>query len=201
MGKFKNRTGERYGKLIAISPIRKNNRIHWNCICDCGVKTIVNSSALGCGNTKTCGICNIKSRAKKNGKNFKIHGDSHTPLHNCWSSMIRKTSYQESYKNIIVCNDWKQYINFKEWALKNGFKKGLTIERINNDNGYNPNNCKFATRAEQSRNRTTTKLNWNKVNIIRKMCDEGITHKKIAALFNITRQTVSDINVNRRWKK
>lgn len=189
----------RYGNLIAISPTRKNNRVAWNCICDCGTKTVTDSGALGCGNSSSCGTCNRKSSAKNNGKNLYKHGESHTPLHNCWSSIIGRTSFQELYNDVVVCDEWKEYTNFAEWARKNGWKQELTIERKDNNKGYNPDNCTFATRAEQSRNRTSTKLNWDKVNIIREKCKENIPQTIIAKQFNVCQQTISDINVGRRW--
>ena len=57
---------------------------------------------------------------------------------------------------INVCNEWKTYINFKQWALNNGYKDNLSIDRINNDGNYEPNNCKWSTNIEQSRNRRNT---------------------------------------------
>lgn len=88
------------------------------------------------------------------------------PLYDCWRNMKRRC-YQvnaEYYKNyggrgIIVCDEWKNdYIPFLNWALNNGYKEGLTIDRINNDGNYEPNNCRWITQQNQLFNRRKTKF-------------------------------------------
>lgn len=87
------------------------------------------------------------------------HGESRTRLYNIWNNMIgrchrEKDDYYEKYgaRGIIVCDEWKDYLKFKRWALQNKYTKDLTIDRKNNDQGYCPENCRWTTRAVQARN-------------------------------------------------
>ena len=89
----------------------------------------------------------------------KNHGDCGTKLYNSWRGM-KQRCYDKSqlktnkhYYGIKVCEEWMRYTPFKEWALKNGYKEGLTIERINPKGNYEPNNCEWITKGENSRRR------------------------------------------------
>ena len=93
------------------------------------------------------------------------------------------------------------FISFKTWALENGYKDNLTIDRINNDGNYEPSNCRFITIAENSRNRSSTKLNWKAVKEIRQRYkNENISQYKLADEYNVSRCTIGDIVNNNRWK-
>lgn len=97
-----------------------------------------------------------------NGQFVEIHGDrkNRNKLYRVWCSMKERcyNSNNKRYKNyglrkIKVCDEWKEnYINFKTWALNNGYKEGLTIDRINVNGNYEPSNCRWATTKEQNRN-------------------------------------------------
>ena len=94
----------------------------------------------------------------------KIHGDRWTRLYRIWQGMKTRCTNPncKDYKDygargINVCEEWsKSYVTFKEWALTHGYKEDLTIERINVDDGYKPDNCKFITNEEQSYNKRNT---------------------------------------------
>jgi hypothetical protein len=89
----------------------------------------------------------------------KNHGDCGTKLYNSWRGMKQRCydssqkSYHATYKSIEVCGDWLRYAPFKEWAISNGYKEGLTIERINPKGDYEPSNCEWITKGENSRRR------------------------------------------------
>ena len=96
--------------------------------------------------------------------NFK-HGLSRTPLYQIWMCIIRRCEYleNENYKyyggrGIKVCPEWHDAATFFKWALANGYKKGLQIDRINNEGDYKPSNCHFITAKEQARNRRNNRL-------------------------------------------
>jgi len=123
------------------------------CLCDCGKKKRVRMSHLRMGRVSSCGHLVGE-----------LHGMTGTILHNTWRGM-KNRCYGKGYsepqyyqqKNITVHKDWiNSFKRFKKWADKNGFKEGLTIDRIDNDKGYSPKNCRFITQAENNCNRINT---------------------------------------------
>lgn len=161
MGKFKNLTGMKFGRLLVIN--RAENvgyNTRWNCICDCGNKTITTSYNLTKGRSKSCGCLSLEKMNKTNTK----HGYKHARLYRIWCGM-KKRCYNTKYeyynryggRGIAVCEEWKSsFINFKNWAIKNGYKDNLEIDRIDNNGNYEPNNCRWEDRINQVRNRSNT---------------------------------------------
>ena len=160
MSKLIDLTGNKYGKLTVIS--RQPNAPHgvtvWKCKCDCGNTTNVRGNNLKSGAVKSCG-CLLKEAPKSNA----THNMSKTRLYKEWASMKARCSYssQPGYKSygargIKVCEEWeKSFLAFAEWALSHGYNDVLTLERIDIDKGYAPDNCTWITLGEQSNNRRT----------------------------------------------
>ena len=154
MGKKVDRTGWKYGRLTVLSEAGKNKhkKILWNCSCSCGNKTIVCGSELQSGDTKSCGCLQKEMRGKTN----LTHGLTKHPLYSIWFDIKRRcqNKSRKAYKNyggrgITVCPKWnKQFLPFYVWAKNNGWEKGLTIDRIDNDGNYCPENCQFITRGK-----------------------------------------------------
>lgn len=158
MSKLIDLTGKRFGQLTVIKQVQSSNKnSKWLCRCDCGAYSEVYAPCLKSGSTKTCGHGVIESTVKRSTK----HGDCRTKLYMVWISIRerchnpRNKSYDDYGKRgITICDEWdKSYESFKAWSLRNGYGQGLTIDRINNDKGYSPDNCRWTTRLVQNNNR------------------------------------------------
>lgn len=152
-------TGKKFGRLTVVSRAEnsKSGKSRWLCVCECGNECIVHGDSLKSGNTKSCGCI----RREANHDRATTHGMSNTPLFAVWCAMVSrcKNPNNKSYKHygargINVCGEWLDSSKFIEWAIKNGYADGLTIERIDVNKGYEPSNCKWITRKEQARNKT-----------------------------------------------
>lgn len=153
---------KKYGRLNPLNyEYSKHKKRYWKCKCDCGNYVIVCASQLISGKTKSCG-CLRKEKSKQNTiKMHTTHGFTKTKLYNVWRGM-KKRCYLKShvyYKNyggrgIKVCEEWlNDFINFYNWAMSNGYRDDLTLDRINPDGNYEPSNCRWATYKEQNNNK------------------------------------------------
>ena len=194
--------GQKYGKLTILKVFERINNKPRKCevVCECGNIKQISLDNLKSGATKSCGCLIGKSNIK--------HGDSHSRLYVIWRNINNRCYYKKdiNYKNyggrgIKVCKEWRDsYPLFKEWAIKSGYKETLTIDRIDNNGNYSPQNCKWSTRKEQNRNKSTTKLNSTKVKEIKILLKQNIAPKDIAKKFNVHKTTIYDIKRNRIWK-
>lgn len=158
--KLENLKGKKFNKLQVIERVIKENnkQTYWKCICECGNTTIVTSAHLKNGHTKSCGC--LQKEVVKN--MMTTHNLTHTKLFKVWRGMKDRTlnKNDKHYKNygnrgIKICNEWlEDFKCFYDWALNNGYKEGLTIDRINVNGNYEPNNCRWITWKEQQNNRT-----------------------------------------------
>lgn len=150
----------KFGRLTAktLTYDGKDRRC-WICVCDCGKTIRVIQYDLTNGHTKSCGCLK---------KETKFGGDrrQNPRLYNIWSKLKSRceNSHCVEYKHyggrgIKVCEEWSRepdgFKNFSEWALSNGYKGDLSIDRINNDGGYSPNNCRWVDAIIQSNNKRT----------------------------------------------
>lgn len=155
-------TGQVFGKLLVLSKHgHKGKETAWLCRCECGKETVVIGKDLRSGNTQSCG-CFQKQRAKvSNTKHGGVLRGKRENLYSRWESMKKRCTQPncKSYKDyggrgIKVCDEWlNDYGAFREWALSNGFEDHLTIERIDCNGNYEPSNCTWIPKCEQSKNR------------------------------------------------
>lgn len=156
-------TNKRFGKLVALRTVGNNNHGSklWLCKCDCGKMSVVVSTQLTCGITKSCGCLSSEKAIKRNLK----HGKSKTRLYTIYSGMKQRCYYPKDrcYKNygakgITICEEWKDFENFYDWAVKNGYSEGLSIDRIDNSRGYSPDNCRWVSSIVQACNKQNNHL-------------------------------------------
>lgn len=174
LASLKDRTGERFGNLTVISRaedyILRNgkHRVMWNCVCDCGNITSVDVVSLVGGHTQSCGC---KRAAKLQLGNLK-HGGCYDRLYKVYHNMKNRcyNTNSDDYKyygarGIKMCDTWlSSYSAFKDWAYLNGYddsapKGECTIDRIDVNRGYEPDNCRWVNMTVQSQNRRNVRNN------------------------------------------
>lgn len=154
-------TGQRFGRLLVIREYGRTKCRHalWLCRCDCGVEVVVRSSYLRSGLTQSCG-CLQRER-------FTTHGCANEPWYPIYKAMLERCGHwvggDERHlrhyrdRGITVCEEWRNSPKaFGDWLLAHGWHKGLEIDRIDNDKGYSPENCRLVTRRENCNNRRNT---------------------------------------------
>ena len=165
MGKFIDRTGQKYGKLTVLKFSGfKDKYSMWECLCECGNKTIVRGCNLGSGHTQSCGcMFRVKSLEVNT-----THNCTKTRLYKIWSGMKGRCynpndiSYQNyGGRGVRICDEWMEFVNFRDWAISTGFsevapREQFSIDRIDVNGDYSPENCRWVTLAEQRNNKQNT---------------------------------------------
>jgi len=152
--------------------------------------------------------CGCDKEFNKGNKNASKHNETNTRLYKTWSNMKDRclNSNDKGFKyyggrGIVVCNEWLEFIQFRDWALNNGYKENLVIDRENPDGNYEPSNCRFLSVLESLRNKTTT-ITMEIANEIRDLYATGkYTQKELAEKYNLHQTTISNIIRNKIWKK
>lgn len=157
-----NIAGKRFGRLVVEKKafVRRGDS-YWDCVCDCGKTKTIKMQHLVSGSTKSCG-CYQKERVHEA---ILKHGESKTRLYKVWAAVKQRCENPNynGYKNyggrgIFLCKEWQNYETFRTWALEHGYveqqgKSRLTIDRIDPNGNYEPNNCRIATYIVQARNK------------------------------------------------
>lgn len=150
-------TGKRFGRLTVKKQFYgKKSKLYCLCLCDCGVEKVVDRSSLKDGRTQSCG-CFAKDRHPIR------HGLAGSRIYNIWCAMKGRCNnpnlpFYKYYgeRGIKVCEEWNDFKSFYEWAMENGYHDSLTIDRIDVNGGYSPDNCRWVTMGKQSNNRCST---------------------------------------------
>jgi hypothetical protein len=213
MAIFKDLTGKKFGRLMVIKLYNKKQmykngkkcgfEYYYLCRCDCGNEKVVRSYALTENMTKSCGCLHKEIvRTKTREKNIK-HGMSKSDLYKKWSGM-KSRCYNKKENNyhiygqrgIKICAEWvNSFESFYKWAIENGYKKELSIDRINVNGNYEPSNCRWVTWQQQQNNKRTNhflEYNGQKHTIAEWSKITGIKRQTIWARINNSKWTVEE---------
>lgn len=195
MNSVKDLTGQKFGMLtvIGIAPDSKG-KTYWICQCDCGNVKAVRSDSLQTGAIKSCG-CLKKRQDQINLTANHSHKMSGTRIYNIWQGMKRRCNnphdaryFRYGGRGIKLCTQWENsFESFFAWAIENGYREDLTIDRIDNDLGYSPENCRWVCEKEQCNNRSTNiKITiGNATKTLTEWCEIfNLDSKKIMARYN-----------------
>lgn len=155
-------TGQRFGRLTVIKFIpNEKNGSYWLCRCKCGNEAIINSGLLKLGHTKSCGCLSREKSKTRIIRQSITHNSSRSRLYRIWKNMKQRCynpnhNHYKDYggRNILICDEWKNdFVAFRDWSMENGYADNLSIDRIDNDGNYTPNNCRWVDKKTQQRNR------------------------------------------------
>ena len=152
--------------VIEFSHRNKYSQAVWKCQCECGNVVNIVGSVLIQGSTKSCGCLQkeMASNRAKTGLNRKhgecVGGVNPNSPYRSWAGMLSRCrdKAHPDYpryggRGITVTPEWEDYTTFKEWAILHGWHKGLSIDRVDINGGYNPNNCEWVTQSENVKRR------------------------------------------------
>lgn len=168
-------------KVLVRSTDRGNGQrpvVKWECQCECGKRVVVKSDSLLSGHTKSCGCRKVK------------HGFSNKErLYETWKNMLRrcldpKNKRWDQYggRGITICREWNAYLTFRSWALANGYRDDLSIDRIDVDGNYCPENCRWSDAKTQANNTSR--------NHYFDYCGERLTMSQLAERLDVTYSTL-----------
>jgi len=161
--KFIDLTGRQYFNLTVVSRNKSFvGKTMWDCLCDCGNMTIVDSRNLRTGKVKSCGCLRKKTMAAISTTHGM--GNKKDRLYSIWLGMRarcfnkrHRAYHRYGGRGITICLSWLEFPIFHDWALSHGYKTNLSIDRINNDGNYESSNCRWATSKEQNNNKSNSR--------------------------------------------
>ncbi|KYC82578.1 hypothetical protein [Bacillus licheniformis] len=183
-------TGYKIGRLEVVETYRRNGRTFCKCKCECG--NIVNvrvDSIKKNGETRSCG-CLAEDMRNGNVKVNVTHGLSYNKLYRYWDGMKKRcySPSHDSYKwygatGVKICDEWlHDFKSFYDWSIENGYREGLSIDRIDPSKDYSPTNCRWVTLSEQANNRSN--------NVRTDVNGEILNIAQVAKKYNLNENTV-----------
>ena len=185
MGRFVDLTGQKFGRLTVIERdinAPKNKGVMWVCLCECGNKKSVKTGNLKTNGVQSCGCILNERRTKDDFHNSHLYKVYHAIKRRCYNE---RASDYEFYggRGIGMCEEWlNDGYAFYYWSMANGYKDGLTIDRVDNSNDYSPDNCRWVDMKEQCNNRRSNHLityNGKTQSLTKWSDDSGIGYHKL----------------------
>ena len=165
MSTIKDLTGMTFGRLKVLKRLpdrilKSNKKVTlWLCLCDCGNTKEVQGSNLKSGKTKSCGCLQKEKVVQFNLKHSNAKRNGSTRLYRIWCGIKTRCTNKnhKDYKcyggrGITLCQEWLEFLPFKQWSEENGYNNKLSIDRINNNGNYEPSNCRWIPHKEQMYN-------------------------------------------------
>ena len=170
--RFEDLSGQIFGRWEVIRPggtSKSEGRMFW-CRCECGTEKLVSGHSLKLGRSKSCGCLGEENRIRActhHGCARTVNGVRPNKLYTIWSGMRDRCNNSSNVgyqwygaKGVSVCEEWNNsFETFNEWANNNGYREGLSIDRINPFGNYEPSNCRWITLSEQAYNKRNSKCN------------------------------------------
>lgn len=197
-------TGQRFGQLTVLGYLGAKK---WECQCECGGAAVCLGSNLKRGNSTSCG-CRLNGVLRKRNE---THGLSRHPNYAIWCDMLGRCGNpnRKSFKNygargIEVCDRWRYgeggMTGFECFLADVGSRpRGKSLDRVDNDRGYSPDNCRWASSAEQSRNRRNVRLSEDAAAAIRTAIAEGVSQADLAREYGVSKYLIHDIRRGKSW--
>lgn len=186
-------TGYRFGKLLVLKESSfKDGFIAYECVCDCGKSKIISGKELRGGNHKSCGCM---QRAKRTSASYRR-------LRSIWKAMIRRC-YNEKHpsyhryggRGILVCEKWHTFEGFYK-DMESVHQFDFQLDRIDNNKGYEKENCRFISKIENMRNSSIVKMSKEKADQVRA---SSLNQTQLAKIYGVTSGTISRIKSNKAW--
>lgn len=205
MSKIKINTGDKYfnwtiEKDLGVIQYRSNKERRVLARCKCGDIVNIRFSSISHNETKSCRKCQIKKAT--------FFTKEEKPLLKIYDGMKRRCEDPTNHayrryggRGIFICHEWQNRKNFLDWSLKNGYKPGYSIDRIDNNKEYSPDNCRYIPKEINSRWKSTTLLNWNKVYDIRNIKNliPHITMREIGEAYGVSNYCIFNVLHNIAW--
>ena len=185
-------TGRSFNQLFVVGEApRRGTHRYWECVCACGEVLEVREWNLTSGAARSCGCVSVEGSRLRGTR----HGLSGTRIYSIWQGINDRCNRHTS-KNYIgygsrgINNKFKGFISFKNWAFANGYSDDLSIDRIDNDEGYSPDNCKWSNKVQQANNRRS--------NNVLHFYNSSFTIREWSRKLNINHSTLEG-RINRGW--
>lgn len=202
--------GDRFGRLVIVAEApRMYRKVAYRCVCDCGGEKTLPASALRSGNTKSCGCLHLETSTAlclsrtKHGHSTRRHG--WTPTYNSWVAIKERCGNPRSKlwpkyggAGILLCDAWWDFSVFL--ADVGERPPGTSMDRIDNNRGYEPGNVRWATPSQQRRNQKRQRLTEEKVAMIKSMIAAGRSCSEIGAEFGESPGVIRQIKIGKNWR-